>query len=83
MDIKRLKNNFLRSLDNIVSNDIGLHEETIDGGLPDVAIIMTSATFHIKGKYFQCMQALNRKVKLSNVLLGISDVIKSKPGAFL
>ena len=48
---------------------------------------MISATLHVVGIYFQCMQALNRKVKLSNVLLGISasisDVIKLKPEIFL
>ena len=44
MDITRLE----RSFDNIGSNDIGLYEETIDGGLPGFAIIMTSATFHIE-----------------------------------
>ena len=68
-DIRRLKNNFSRIFDNIGSNAIGLYEEVIDGGLPGLAIIKTSDTFHREGKYFQCMQALKSNVRFSNVLL--------------
>ena len=40
MDIRRLKNYFSRSLDNIGSSDIGIYEDIIDGALPGFAIIM-------------------------------------------
>ena len=50
--ISRFKNNFSSNLDKIGSNDIGLNEETIEGGLPGLVIIITSTTFHKKGKIF-------------------------------
>ena len=48
MDIRQFKKKFSRILDNFGTTDIGLYEETNDGGLPGFAIIMTSATFHIE-----------------------------------
>ena len=52
-----LKIIFSSNLDKIGSNDIGLYEETIDGGLPGLAIIITFVTFQKQGKYFQALNS--------------------------
>jgi hypothetical protein len=54
-DFILINNSFSNSFDIIGSEDIGLYESTLLGGLPGFKIISTSAIFHILGILVLCI----------------------------
>jgi hypothetical protein len=65
-----LSSNFSNSFDITGNNEIGLYDKVSCGGFPGLGIIITSATFHTPGTYFNLKAALIRLVSFTMAFLG-------------
>jgi hypothetical protein len=68
--VSLLINNFSKSFDITVNNEIGLYDAASCGGFPGFGIMITSATFHSRGTYFSLKAALIRLVIFTVAFFG-------------